>query len=197
MMQGLDRVLTRIYEIKTRFGIDYQGNAIDKAQYTTEKAEESENGKAKGFQKALKDAIRSVSGPSFEVDMNKVYSQVKVASDKYNVDPNLILAVMKAESGFNKNAVSRAGAIGLMQLMPQTARSLGVNPYNYMENVEGGTLYLKKMLDMFDQDISLALAAYNAGPQNVKNYGGIPPFNETKDYVDKVIKYYKEFSRKA
>jgi soluble lytic murein transglycosylase-like protein len=195
MMQGLNRVLARINEIKTRFGFDYQGNAISGARYTTQKAE-SENCKEKRFEEALEYAIQSTSGSSFEVDMDKVYSQVKESSDKYNVDPNLILAVMKAESGFNKNAVSRAGAIGLMQLMPQTARSLGINPYNHIENVEGGTLYLKKMMDMFGQDISLALAAYNAGPQNVKKYGGIPPFNETKNYVDNVIKYYNEFSRK-
>lgn len=190
-MQGIYRVFTRMYEIKTRFGIEPQNYKVDEAE--SEERTQGFNGSQKeSFDAALKKAITSISG----VKKDKIYDVVKKASEEFGVDPNLILAVMKAESGFNKNAVSRAGAIGLMQLMPQTARSLGVNPYNYMENVEGGTLYLKKMLDMFDQDISLALAAYNAGPQNVKKYGGIPPFNETKNYVEKVIKYYNEFSRK-
>ena len=116
----------------------------------------------------------------------------KEASEKYNVDINLLKAIAKAESNFNPNAVSSAGALGVMQLMPSTASSLGIsNAYNARENIMGGAQVIASNLKKYNGDISLALAAYNAGSGNVDKYGGIPPFKETQNYVKKVMNYYK------
>ena len=113
---------------------------------------------------------------------------VSAASAKYGVSASLIRAVIMAESGYNPQAVSRAGAGGLMQLMPGTAKSLKVaDRFDPKQNVDGGVRYLRFLLDTFKGDVSLALAAYNAGLSNVAKYGGIPPFEETRIYVNRVL----------
>lgn len=115
------------------------------------------------------------------------------AAEKYDVDIALLEAIAKAESNFNASAKSSAGAIGVMQLMPSTASSLGVSDsYDAKSNIMGGAKLIAQLLDKYDGDISLALAAYNAGSGNVAKYGGIPPFTETQNYVKKVTEYYKQ-----
>jgi Soluble lytic murein transglycosylase and related regulatory proteins (some contain LysM/invasin domains) len=117
-----------------------------------------------------------------------IAAMVQDAARRYNVDANLALAVARTESGLAPQAVSPAGAAGVMQLMPETARSLGVgNIYDPQENIDGGVRYLKQMLTTFGGDVVKAVAAYNAGPEAVRKYAGVPPYPETKAYVDKVL----------
>lgn len=125
------------------------------------------------------------------VDLDEV---VTSASGRYRLDPDLVNSVIKAESGFNVRAVSPKGAQGLMQLMPGTASGLGVrNAFDARANVDGGTKYLRELLERYNFDLVKALAAYNAGPQRVEQFGGVPPYYETRAYVARIV---KDFNKK-
>ena len=123
---------------------------------------------------------------------SSVTNLIKHYARKHRLDPNLVRAVVRAESDFDSGAVSPCGAIGLMQLHPETIKDLNVvDPYDPSANIAGGTKYLRRMLNRFDGDLDLALAAYNAGPSTVERYNGIPPYPETRNYVIKVKHYQK------
>lgn len=128
------------------------------------------------------------------MDPATINTAIQNASTTYGVPANLIRAVIQQESGMNPDAVSSAGAIGLMQLMPDTASSLGVtNPYDPVQNINGGTEYLSNLLQQFSGNTQMALAAYNAGPGAVEANNGIPPYPETTSYVNNVLSYAKQF----
>jgi soluble lytic murein transglycosylase-like protein len=120
-----------------------------------------------------------------------VAAAVQAASSRNNLNPDLINSMIRVESGFNPHAVSPKGAQGLMQLMPQTAARMGVaDPFNPVENIEGGTRYIRELLDRYHLDLVKALAAYNAGPERVEQYHGVPPYPETIAYVSRVIRNF-------
>ena len=132
------------------------------------------------------EVLAKTSQNSISIDLDAIFN---AAGQRFGISPDLLKAVAKAESGFQVYAKSPAGAMGIMQLMPETASGLGVtDPYDPVQNIMGGAKYLKQMLDKFG-NVGLALAAYNAGPNNVAKYGGIPPFEETQNYVKTVLGY--------
>ena len=125
----------------------------------------------------------------------EIHRSVATAARKYDLPPALILAVIQQESGGRPSAESQCGAQGCMQLMPETAKAMGVSdPFDPAQNIDGGSRYLRKVLDQFGGNIEFALAAYNAGPQNVQKYGGIPPFEETQNYVPSVLAHFESLN---
>lgn len=194
-IEGLNSIIHRIDELNMRFGINtanYQENVNKTAAaggVEQEKPQRLENGSfATELDKAMSMESRGAVGLNISGDTN---SLIKEAAARYQVDPRLVAAVAQTESGGNQEAVSSAGAVGVMQLMPETAAGLGVNPYDKRQNIEGGAKYLRQMMDTFGGDVQKAVAAYNAGPQAVKEYNGIPPYRETQDYVNKVLDIYR------
>jgi len=126
--------------------------------------------------------------------MGSMSTIVVRAANKHKLDPALVKAVIHVESKFDSSGVSPKGALGVMQLMPATARRLGVkNLRDPIQNIYGGSKYLRHLLDMFDNDLRLALAAYNAGPAKVRHYNGVPPYPETQNYVKKVMSAYRGY----
>ena len=173
-LSSLDITLQRISMIESRF------------QSLASYAQKPDN----DFQKILDTKVENKKNPT-QVSRSQINDLITKYSDKNGLDEDFVKAVINQESGFNPNATSHCGAMGLMQLMPSTAQGLGVkNAYDAEQNIEGGTKYLKGLMDRFNNDKSLALAAYNAGPNAVKKYGGIPPYAETQNYVKSVLSKY-------
>lgn len=175
MTGNMQAVLARMHEIEQKFSVKTGQGVI--AGPTSE------------FAKTLISATETSAK-----DVGSLVQTIEKLAAAHDVDPALAKAIAKVESNNNSNAVSDAGAQGVMQLMPETARQLGVtNPLNPTENIDGGVRYLKGLLDKYSGNVPLALAAYNAGPGNVEKYGGIPPFRETQQYVAKAMEYYRQF----
>jgi len=184
MMEGISQVLQRISNIEDRFSSNKASNLkFESYMDGAISAQPSQNvSKANGGVASKNIATNA------PTDIKSLINQ---SAHKYGVDPKLVSAVAQTESNYTPNAVSDAGAVGVMQLMPDTASSLGVtNIYDPRDNIEGGVKYIKQLLNTFDGDVSKAVAAYNAGPQAVKNYNGVPPYAETQNYVKKVLDLY-------
>ena len=203
-LTGVRQVQARIAQLQEQFGMP--GNlpgtgfsqklekemqkslGVTAAQKTSESAVQENNQPLPAVQKV--DNAKMVLADMPLADQN-LSTLIEAAARKYKVDPKLVAAVAEVESNGNQDAVSSVGAIGVMQLMPDTAASLGVDPYNKQQNIEGGAKYLRQMLDTFGGDTKKAVAAYNAGPGAVKDYGGVPPYKETQNYVNKVLDIYR------
>jgi soluble lytic murein transglycosylase-like protein len=136
--------------------------------------------------------------PAQEEEEQGLYHAIIVqAATRHQVDPALVKAIIMAESGYNPRAISKSGAKGLMQLMPRTAEAMGIEDiFDPEHNINAGVKYFKKLLNQFEGNLKLALAAYNAGSRKVREYQGIPPFKATRYYVDKVIQYYHKYKER-
>lgn len=169
------------------FLLNNSGNSLLTSNVTTtSEVEETPN-----LEQYAKDYTGKTAYTNLLAGAEQYSAEIAKAAKTYNIPEKLIASVMKQESNFNTDAKSGAGASGLMQLMPSTARYLGVNDsFNPEQNIMGGAKYLRQMLNQFDNNIETALAAYNAGPGNVKKYDGIPPFKETQNYVKNILNYY-------
>ena len=196
-LSGVKQIQARIAEIEGQFSLQNQQlpgmDFASKLQQEIDKNVTSAASKAHAAQRVREtSAAEHTTAAAQERFANPELARViHAAAQKYAVDPKLVSAVAEVESGGDQNAVSPTGAVGVMQLMPDTAAGLGINPYDMKSNVEGGAKYLREMLDTFDGDVKKAVAAYNAGPNAVKAYGGVPPYAETQNYVTSVLDIYR------
>lgn len=217
-INGLDTILNRMQDIERQFDVlssAFNNIVGENDAFNVSNVREVEN--KQDFQQILnaKELIEEAQNSNLNNDesyinlngysgitnnnrSNTITSRARINelideySQKYGLDSDFVKAIVKQESGFNEKATSKCGAMGLMQLMPGTAKALNVaDPYNARDNIEGGVKYLKGLMDRFDGDMKLALAAYNAGPNAVKKYNGIPPYNETQNYVRNIMSMYQ------
>ena len=194
---GLDITLRRIQSIENRFnelsafGAQLQGADSDFQKMLDASMSKTSSDNTTPFKdKVFSSLNRYDSATSKEID-----ELITTYSAKNNLDKDFVKALIKQESGFQTDATSHCGAMGLMQLMPSTANSMGVkNAYDAEQNIAGGTKYLKGLMDRYDGNMELALAAYNAGPGAVNKYGGVPPYKETQNYVKNVLSNYQKYS---
>jgi soluble lytic murein transglycosylase-like protein len=176
------RVLMKIQQINQRFFLQPFQSAADKPMRPTVRPSPEKP---------------PMNLPKFKYEQT-FQTIIAAASARYNVDTAMIKAIIRAESGYNPHAISPMGAGGLMQLMPLTAESMGVDDiFDPVQNINAGVRYFKKLMKLFKQDVSLALAAYNAGIQRVQEYNGIPPFSTTQIYIKKVLEYHQYYSNQA
>lgn len=181
---GLDITLQRMNSIERNFQFLLNRNVV---------SEQQNSGVNQDFHKILEKTVQSGNNVNSAntATRSEINNLIEEYSAKQGLDADFVKAVVRQESGFNPKATSKCGAMGLMQLMPATAKGLGVtNAYDAEQNINGGTKYLKGLMDRFDNNKELALAAYNAGPNAVKKYNGIPPYAETQNYVKSIMKSY-------
>jgi soluble lytic murein transglycosylase-like protein len=169
----------------------FRAQRNNNAASTQAKSASSAGGTTSASGSTSVDSLWNKTGVSVtDEELDRIFT---AASEKYNVPVALLKAVAKAESDFNPNDVSSSGAVGIMQLMPETAKELGVtDSFDPEQNIMGGAKYLAQKLEQYDGNVELALAAYNAGSGNVAKYGGVPPFTETQNYIKKILAYMEE-----
>ena len=201
-LSGVRQIQARIAEIEGQFALPKQdlpgADFASKLQQEIERNASVAAGKAYAADRVQQNTAAAAPSAAQKITAAEqgtlanpeLARMIHTAAQKYGVDPKLVSAVAEVESGGHQDAVSSTGAVGVMQLMPETAAGLGVDPYRMESNVEGGAKYLREMLDTFDGDVKKAVAAYNAGPNAVKAYSGVPPYAETQNYVSNVLDIY-------
>lgn len=193
MLESVTSVIARIDDIKSHFRSMRVSGEVTIAPHPVGGPISSSKSVEPFFPEYLLKQVKTATKGTVE-SASSYDSMIESSASKYGLDPALLKGLIQAESGFNPNAVSRSGAKGLAQLMPRTAAGLGVSdPFDPAQSIDGGARYLKAQMDRFGGDESLALAAYNAGPNAVVKYGGIPPYRETQNYVSRVLSYKQDY----